>query len=100
MSADDLAWFEAGEAVYAGEPSRFPPIDDARAQRWWLGGFASAWAAAGSRADAPASPPDPGAALGDDDLRAALALALAEHPALAAVLFAHQIPAVDGAALH
>ncbi len=99
MTAQDLAWFEAGEAVYAGEPSRFPPIDDARAQRWWLGGFASAWAGAAPQGDAPAQQVDTAEALGSDDLRAALALALAEHPRLAAVLFA-QIPAPDSAGLH
>lgn len=103
MTARELEFFEAGEAVYAGarDPVRFPPIDDPQAQRWWLGGFASAWAAAAApAADPDVSPSDPEAALGHDDLRAALALALTDHPALAAVLFARQIPAVDRAELH
>jgi hypothetical protein len=103
MTAQDLAWFEAGEAVGAGERDRaqFPPLDDARAQRWWLGGFASAWAVADAPAAAPdASPSDPEAALGHDDPRVALSLALAAHPRLAAVLFARQIPAVDRSGLH
>jgi hypothetical protein len=45
-----LDWFEAGEAVFlsATDDSRFyPPLNDPIAQRIWLGGFASAWGAAG-----------------------------------------------------
>jgi len=38
-------WFTAGEQVAMGQGGRFPPLEDARAQRWWLGGFGAAWAA-------------------------------------------------------
>jgi hypothetical protein len=40
-------WFEAGWAVYrqgGADPHRFPPLGERQAQRWWLGGFAAAWA--------------------------------------------------------
>jgi hypothetical protein len=40
-------WFEAGWAVYSlggADPHRFPPLGERQAQRWWLGGFATAWA--------------------------------------------------------
>ncbi|KAA6183698.1 hypothetical protein F2Q65_14755 [Thiohalocapsa marina] len=43
-----LDWFEAGEAAYlsaCADGLLYPPLGDAVAQRWWLGGFVSAWAA-------------------------------------------------------
>lgn len=88
-TARELAWFEAGEAVFAGDhdPARFPPLDDTGAQRWWLGGFGSAWAAADQEAGTPSPRHDPTAVLCHDDLRTALAVALADHPTLAARLF-------------
>jgi hypothetical protein len=41
-----LDWFDAGSRVLEGArtPDLFPPLDDARAQRAWLAGFAGAWA--------------------------------------------------------
>lgn len=42
-----LDWFEAGDAVFRTDSidSRLlPPLDDAHAQRIWLGGFAAGWA--------------------------------------------------------
>jgi hypothetical protein len=89
-TAHELAWFEAGEAVYAGarELERFPPIDDPNARRWWLGGFGSAWATAGLHAEPHSPRHDPTAALCHEDLRAALAVALSDHPRLAERVFA------------
>ncbi len=40
-----MDWFEAGAQVASGQGEHFPPLGDAKAQRWWLGGFGSAWAA-------------------------------------------------------
>ncbi len=37
-------WFDAGAEVAAGHGERYPPLDDADAQRWWLGGYGTAWA--------------------------------------------------------
>lgn len=89
-TAHELAWFEAGEAVFAGDrdPARFPPLDEPRLQRWWLGGFASAWAAAAPEAQPPSSQRDPTAALCQLDVRAALSVAIQDHPTLAVQLFA------------
>lgn len=39
-------WFDAGYAAFSdrpADPSRFPPLDDAEAQRQWRGGFGAAW---------------------------------------------------------
>ncbi|MCF7992131.1 MAG: hypothetical protein K9M02_16960 [Thiohalocapsa sp.] len=47
-----LDWFEAGEAVFrtdTTDPRFFPPLDDAHAQRIWLGGFGAAWADWGAK---------------------------------------------------
>ena len=38
-------WFAAGEQVATGQGDCCPPLEDAEAQRWWLGGFGAAWAA-------------------------------------------------------
>lgn len=40
-------WFDIGWAVYRKDlrnDANFPPLNDMQAQRWWLGGFAAAWA--------------------------------------------------------
>jgi hypothetical protein len=40
-------WLEAGGALYRqsiADPRLFPPLGERQAQRWWLGGFAAAWA--------------------------------------------------------
>lgn len=100
FTSHELAWFEAGEAVHAGNrnPARFPPLDDPQAQRWWLGGFLAAWVEIG--AEDPASRPspadDPLAALCRDDAHAALAVALSAHPQLAEQLFSG-LPAANAA---
>ena len=88
ITPEELAWFEAGEAVFEGDcaPERFPPIDDPQTQRWWIGGFASAWAAAGQK-EPPSPRRDPTAALCYDDVRVALSVALADHPDLGTVIF-------------
>ena len=75
-----LDWFEAGEAVFlsvSADARLYPPLDDAIAQRAWLGGFGSAWAAA------PSDSPSGAQALDD-----ALARALHDHGALAKQLWA------------
>ena len=43
----DDDWFEHGWSVYKGElqdDKYFPPLNDMKAQRWWLAGFGAAWA--------------------------------------------------------
>jgi len=53
-------WFDAGTGVATGHGGRFPPLDDAEAQRWWLGGFGTAcgpWAATSGRWRRPWRPP-------------------------------------------
>ena len=44
--SDPDRWFAAGIAVFHGskDVADFPPLDDADAQRDWLGGFSAAWA--------------------------------------------------------
>lgn len=40
-------WFDIGWAVYRKDlrnDASFPPLNDMQAQRWWLGGFGTAWA--------------------------------------------------------
>lgn len=46
MTTTDL-WLDAGEAAYHGarDLDLYPSLNDIEAQRWWLGGFAAAWAA-------------------------------------------------------
>ena len=42
-------WFDIGWALYKDkrcDAHCFPPLGDRQAQRWWLGGFGAAWAAA------------------------------------------------------
>ena len=43
---DPDRWLAAGIAVFHGstDAADFPPLDDATAQRHWLGGFGAAWA--------------------------------------------------------
>lgn len=42
-----MDWFKAGARVGANKKkvAQYPPLDDAEAQRYWLGGFGAAWAA-------------------------------------------------------
>lgn len=63
-----MDWFIAGARVGANKKkvAQYPPLDDAEAQRYWLGGFGAAWVAS------------------DDKTPVAevLAAALADRPAL------------------
>jgi hypothetical protein len=43
----DVDWFDVGWMAYAEGlrgADAFPPLNDIEAQRWWLGGFGTAWA--------------------------------------------------------
>ncbi len=42
-----MDWFKAGARVGANKQGavKYPPLGDAQAQRYWLGGFGAAWAA-------------------------------------------------------
>jgi hypothetical protein len=77
-------WFAAGIAVFQGstDPADFPPLDDADAQRIWLGGFAAAWAEC---------PPGAGG-LCDEEVDVALALVLAGRDTLCEHLLRDHCP--------
>jgi hypothetical protein len=87
------AWFDLGAQAFAAgrpAPGLLPPLGDAEAQRWWLGGFGAAWAEAEMA-------PGPPATLGHDaspgstavSVLDALVEALGDHRALLAELWAH-----------
>lgn len=55
---DQDAWFELGAQAFAANqiaPAQLPPLGDRLAQRWWLAGFAAAWAEAGIASGSPAT---------------------------------------------
>lgn len=83
-ATDAERWLAAGIAVFHGstDPADFPPLDDAAAQRHWLGGFGAAWAECPRGADCWCAQP----------LKVALMRALVGREALLEQLTARHCP--------